>query len=234
MFFTLIPTLDKSDYIMPKTIIEYLHHHVAVKPDEIAFTFMPSKAEPLGVLTFKELWFEALSVANFLKSKTQAGDKVLLLYAPNLDYVIAFYGCLIAGVIAVPAPLPEDDATQIIDVVNECQPVLVLTTLREVSSIKKLWQEQSNLLKSISIFTTENSVSLLGELGAAVEIAPRTPAFLHYFSDSKKMNKEITITHSDIIETVKLLPLMSPGSTDDIFVGWLPFFNDIELVAQCS
>jgi acyl-CoA synthetase (AMP-forming)/AMP-acid ligase II len=218
---------------MPKTIIEYLHHQVAVKPDEVAFSFLPCATEPLAELTFRELWFEALSVANFLKSKTKEGDKVLMLYSPSLEYVVAFYGCFLAGVIAVPVPLPQNDAEKITEIVNKCQPVFVLTTLREVSTIKKIWQEQGDLLKSISIFTTENSVSLFGALEAVVEIAPSTPAFLHYFTDSENINKEMTITHSDIIETVKLLPLMSAEIVDDIFVGWLPFFNEIDLVAQC-
>lgn len=215
---------------MPETIIEYLHHHVVVKPDEVAFSFLPSKTEPLAELTFRELWFEALSVANFLKSKTQAGDKVLLLYPTDLNYVVAFYGCLMAGVIAVPVPLPQNNAIQVIEVVEKCQPVLALTTLREVSTVKKFCQEQRGALQGISIFTTENSVSLFGALEAAVKIAPSTPAFLHYFADSKYINKEMTITHNDIMENVKLIQLMSEKSSDDIFIGWLPFFYDMDSV----
>jgi len=60
---------------MPKTIIEYLHHHVTVKPNDIAFSFLPSKTQPLTELTFREFWAEAISVANFLESKVQVGDK---------------------------------------------------------------------------------------------------------------------------------------------------------------
>jgi acyl-CoA synthetase (AMP-forming)/AMP-acid ligase II len=219
---------------MPNTIIEYLHHHVAAKPDEVAFSFLPSKTEPLTELTFREFWSEALSVANFLKSKTQTGDKVLLLYPPNIGYVVAFYGCLLAGVIAVPAPLPENNSKKTLEIVNKCQPVLVLTTLKEVSQIRSFCQEQTGILKSISIFTSENSVSLMGALEAFVEIAPRTPAFLNYFSDSNNMNDEVTMTHRDIIENLKRLPIKSPESSDDVFVGWLPFFSDMDLIALGS
>ena len=219
---------------MPKTIIEYLHHHVTVKPNDIAFSFLPSKTEPLTELTFREFWAEAISVANFLKSKVQVGDKVLLLYPPNIDYVVTFYGCLLAGVIAVPAPLPKNNATQAIKIVNECDPVIVLTTLREVTEIKTFWSKHKDLLNPISIFTSDNSVSHLGDLEVIIELDPEAPAFIHYFSDSKNMNKRITLTHNDIIETVKHLPLMSAERTDDIFVGWLPFFNDMDLIALCS
>jgi acyl-CoA synthetase (AMP-forming)/AMP-acid ligase II len=219
---------------MPKTIIEYLHHHVAIKPNDVAFSFLPSKTEPLTELTFREFWAEAISVANFLKSKVQVGDKVLLLYPPNIDYVVTFYGCLMAGVIAVPAPLPKNNSTQVINIVNECDPVLVLTTLREVTEIKTFWSKQKDLIKPLSIFTSDNSVSHLGDLEALFELEPEAPAFIHYFSDSKNMNKGMTLTHKDIIENVKHLPLMSAERTDDIFVGWLPFFNDMDLIALCS
>jgi acyl-CoA synthetase (AMP-forming)/AMP-acid ligase II len=219
---------------MPKTIIEYLHHHVAIKPNDVAFSFLPSKTEPLTELTFREFWAEAISVANFLKSKVQVGDKVLLLYPPNIDYVVTFYGCLMAGVIAVPAPLPKNNSTQVIDIVNECAPVLVLTTLREVTEIKKFWSKEKDLINPLSIFTSDNSVSHLGDLEVLFELDPEAPAFIHYFSDSKNMNKGMTLTHNDIIENVKHLPLMSAERTDDIFVGWLPFFNDMDLIALCS
>jgi acyl-CoA synthetase (AMP-forming)/AMP-acid ligase II len=226
--------IRKSDYIMPKTIIEYLHHHVSIKPNDVAFSFLPSKTEPLTELTFKEFWSEASSVANFLKSKVKVGDKVLLLYPPNIDYVVTFYGCLLAGVIAVPAPLPKNNSTQVINIVNECEPVLVLTTLREVSEIKTFWQKNKESINRLSIFTSDNSVSHAGELEVFDELDPKAPAFVHYFSDSKNMNKGMTLTHADIIENVKHLPLMSGETTDDIFVGWLPFFNDMDLIALCS
>ena len=219
---------------MPKTIVEYLHHHVANKPNEIAFSFLPSSTEPLAELTFVEFYSEALSVANFLKSKVHVGDKVLLLYPQNIDYVVTFYGCLLAGVIAIPAPLPKNNPTQIINIINECKPVLALTTLREVSEIKAFWGKHKDVTDSISIFTSDNSVAYLVDLEPLIELDPQAPAFVHYFSDSKNMCKSLMLTHNDILETVKHLPLTYAERMDDIFVGWLPFFNDMDMIDLCS
>jgi acyl-CoA synthetase (AMP-forming)/AMP-acid ligase II len=216
----------------PKTIIEYLHHHVATKPDEIAFSFLPTGTSLFSELTFKEFWFEALSVANFLKSKTQNGDKVLLLYPPSLDYVITFYGCLLAGVIAVPIALPQKNASKIVKMVNDSKPVLALTTLNEISTVKAFWRKQEHLVQSLDFFTTNNSVSLLGDLGAVIEIAPRSPAFLHYIAGVAGTEKEVMVTHTEIIENFSHLSSVSTEQTDDVFVGWLPFFHDNDLNAQ--
>lgn len=219
---------------MPKTIIEYLHHHVANKPNEVAFSFLPSSKEPLTELTFVEFYSEALSVANFLKSKVHVGDKVLLLYPPSIDYIVTFYGCLLAGVIAIPAPLPKNNPAQIINIINEREPVIALTTLREVSEIKNFWGKHKDATHSINIFTSDNSVAHLVDLEPLIELDPRAPAFVHYFSDSKNMCKSLVLTHNDILETVKHLPLISEERMDDIFVGWLPFFNDMDLIELCS
>jgi acyl-CoA synthetase (AMP-forming)/AMP-acid ligase II len=216
---------------LPKTIIEYLRQHVAVNPDELAFSFLPSDERSYSDITFKEFWSEALSVANFLKSKTQAGDKVLLVYPPSLEYVVTFYGCLLAGVIAVPIPLlyKNISAEQLPNIVRNDQLKLALTTLNDLSTVKDFWQQQKDFVQPLDFFTTNNSVSLLGDLGDAIEVAPRTPAFLQYFSEFTGENKEVVSTHEDIIENIKKLSSMSPEKSDDIFVGWLPFFHDVDL-----
>jgi acyl-CoA synthetase (AMP-forming)/AMP-acid ligase II len=216
---------------LPTTIIEYLRQHVAVNPDELAFSFLPSDEKSYSDITFKEFWSEALSVANFLKSKTQVGDKVLLVYPPSLEYVVTFYGCLLAGVIAVPIPLlyKNISAEQLPNILRNDQLTLALTTLNDLPTVKEFWQEQKDFVQPLDFFTTNNSVSLLGDLGDAIEVAPRTPAFLQYFSEFTGENKEVVSTHEDIIENIKKLSSMSPEKYDDIFVGWLPFFHDVDL-----
>lgn len=216
---------------MPKTIIEYLRQHVAINPDELAFSFLPSDKKYYSNITFKEFWSEALSIANFLKSKTQAGDKVLLVYPPSLEYVVTFYGCLLAGVVAVPIPLlyKNISAEQLPNIVKNDQLVLALTTLNDLPTVKNFWQTQKDLVQPLDFFTTNNSVSLLGDLGDVIEVAPRTPAFLQYFSGFTGEEKEVISTHEDIIENIKQLPSLSPEKADDIFVGWLPFFHDVDL-----
>jgi len=47
-------------------------------------------------------------MAAWLTSRPEASRPVLLLFEPDLDFWRAFLGCLYAGVIAIPAPLPHD------------------------------------------------------------------------------------------------------------------------------
>ena len=57
------------------------------------------------------------------------GGRALLLYPPGLEFIAAFFGCLYAGVVAVPAYLPRLNRpmTRLRSIVVDAQPCAVLT-----------------------------------------------------------------------------------------------------------
>ena len=58
-------------------------------------------------LTYGQLHRRALAIAARLKDESKPGDRALLLYPPGLEFIYAFFGCLCAGVIAVPMMIFE-------------------------------------------------------------------------------------------------------------------------------
>ena len=59
------------------------------------------------------------------------GDRALLLYPPGLDFIAAFFGCLYAGVVAVPAypPRPNDRSqSRLRAIAHDATPRAALTT----------------------------------------------------------------------------------------------------------
>ena len=53
-------------------------------------------------LTYSALDRDARTVGAALSARVERGDRALLMYPPGLDYVVAFFGCLFAGVVPVP------------------------------------------------------------------------------------------------------------------------------------
>ncbi|MHC5731468.1 MAG: AMP-binding protein, partial [Nostoc sp.] len=47
------------------------------------------------------------AIAVYLQSRLSPGERVLLVYPQGLEAIAAFFGCLYAGVVAIPAPAPE-------------------------------------------------------------------------------------------------------------------------------
>ena len=62
------------------------------------------------VVTFRELDRSAREVAAWLAARPEADRPVLLLFEPGIAFWRAFLGCLYAGVVAIPAPLPARSA----------------------------------------------------------------------------------------------------------------------------
>ncbi|WP_306297053.1 AMP-binding protein [Nostoc sp. C052] len=50
---------------------------------------------------------KARAIAAYLQSRLCVGERVLLVYPQGLEAIAAFFGCLYAGVVAIPAPAPE-------------------------------------------------------------------------------------------------------------------------------
>ena len=80
---------------------------VVVRWDELAFAFLGDGETVKDRLTYAELDRRARALAGLLRARDLSGAPVLLLYPPGLDYITAFFGCVYAGAIAVPAYPPH-------------------------------------------------------------------------------------------------------------------------------
>src|SRR5688572_26808929 len=92
------------------TLAGLLKARAAESPDREAYVFLADGELEAERLTWGELDVRARAVAWALRQSScppiGPGERVLLLYPPGLDFVAAFFGCLYAGVVAVPAYPP--------------------------------------------------------------------------------------------------------------------------------
>src|SRR3954469_19243460 len=89
------------------TLVELLRQRAAESPERLAFTFLVDADTVKETLTYGELDRRARSVAAALQSRPPRGERALLLSPPGPHYIGAFFGCLYAGVVAVPAYPPR-------------------------------------------------------------------------------------------------------------------------------
>ena len=85
------------------SFVDVLQERARSSPALEVYRFMQSGERPPAVMTCAELDAQARRIARALLGRAQPGDRALLLYPPGLDYVAGFFGCLYAGVVAVPA-----------------------------------------------------------------------------------------------------------------------------------
>ena len=83
-------------------LFDVVRQHASTRPDKVAYVALLDRETETGSLTFGELDRQARIIATYLQQKVSVGDRVLLLYPAGLDFVAGFFGCLYAGMIAVP------------------------------------------------------------------------------------------------------------------------------------
>ncbi|GIX01631.1 MAG: hypothetical protein KatS3mg112_0568 [Thermogutta sp.] len=86
----------------PTTLVELLRHRATYQPDDIAFIYLVDGETEEQPITYRELDRQARAIAAWLQTHDLVGERALLLYPPGLDFIAAFFGCLYAGVVAVP------------------------------------------------------------------------------------------------------------------------------------
>lgn len=110
-------------------LVELACRRANEQPGRTAYVFLQDGENESGRLTFAELDRRARTIAAKLQSMGMTGERALLLYPPGLDYIAGFFGCLYAGVVAVPAyPPSRRQKSRLLAVLNDAAPAVILTT----------------------------------------------------------------------------------------------------------
>src|SRR5690242_7730170 len=91
----------------PPTILDLLLHQAAERADQTLYSFQGDDEGEETPLSYAELDRRARRIAASLQEVARPGARVVLLYPPGPDYVAGFFGCLYAGMAAVPAYPPD-------------------------------------------------------------------------------------------------------------------------------
>jgi acyl-CoA synthetase (AMP-forming)/AMP-acid ligase II len=116
--------------IQATTLVELLQQRAQNQPDKLAYTFLVNGETEKASLTYAQLEQQARIIAAKLQSRVAAGERALLLYPSGLSYIAAFFGCLYANVIAVPAYPPRRNRSdqRLKAIAADTQAAVILTT----------------------------------------------------------------------------------------------------------
>ena len=213
-------------------LIQILQDRATQAPETLAYRFLQDGEGESDWLTFGQLGANVQSTAAYLRTVTNPGDRVLLLYPPGLDFIVAFLGCLCAQVIAVPAYCPSRNRhfQRIVAIAQDAQPSLLLTTHNWVERVASQLQEAG--LESLWCASLEGQRSTETVDWLSPEIEPDGLAFLQYTSGSTGNPKGVMVSHNNIMANLEMMKTAMHYDESTRFVSWLPLFHDLGLISQ--
>lgn len=224
------------------TYTELVLAHAAELAERDAFIFLrdTSAGAQTEHLTYAALDQSAKRIASWLQSHSAFGRQVLLLYPSGTDFIAAFVGCLYAGAVAVPAPLPGEQGhhfQRVTGIVQDAEVKAVLTDRANEAEIRA-WLAAEGLTGIECLATDSVDASgapAYGDPSAWVEpsFGPRHLAFLQYTSGSTSTPKGVMVTHGNLLANEAAIQ-RSTGTVDreSRLGGWLPFYHDMGLIGH--
>ena len=218
-----------DEHERPPTLLHALERHAGDRPDALACAWLNDVGASVASLTYGQLWRRIGVLAGELRSRASAGDRVVLLYGPGLEFVSAFLACLAAGVVAVPAYPPRNRRhhARLDAIVHDAQPALVLVGDVGVSRVDE-WL--AGLTVAPRRLDTGTVVSE-GVDGPDLRLPdPAGLALLQYTSGSTATPKGVMVTHANIAHNSECLRRAFHLGAHSVGVCWLPSFHDMGLI----
>ena len=224
------PDFSLGDNSTPSTLVELVRRRALDTPQRCAFAFLiEGEAETID-LNYGELDRRARAIGALLQSRRATGERVLLLFPPGLDYIAAFFGCLYAGAIAVPAYPPRLNRTirrlQAIAVDAEAAFALTPTnSLRPEGLLERIPDFQR-----LEWLATEDVAPGLEGEWHELAFAADTLAYLQYTSGSTATPKGVMVSHANVLHNSAFINRGFGHTPDSVALTWLPHFHDMGLV----
>ncbi len=215
----------------PTTLTELLRTLAVVQPESMAFVFLADGDQAEQKLNYIELDLRARVIAAWLQRHNAAGDRALLLFPPGLDFVTAFFGCLYAGVTAVPAypPRLNRPAPRIQGMVRDSQARFALTTGKILQSMQRRFDHMVELatLQWLDVESLADSVAADWQETA---FDADTLAFLQYTSGSTGDPKGVMVDHANLLHNLEVIRQGFQIKPAGVGVHWLPSYHDMGLI----
>lgn len=184
-------------------------------------------------LPYRDLDGAAKDIASWLQQRGLAGRQVLLLYPSGLDFVKAFVGCLYAGAVAVPAPLPSEQGQhfrRVSGIVRDARVGAVLTVAEHAPEVEA-WLAAEGFSDVVCLPTDQGTV---GDVAAwrDPQLGPEHLAFLQYTSGSTSAPKGVMVSHGNLLANEAAITRSADNTPDMVVGGWLPFYHDMGLIGH--
>jgi len=221
------------------SIPELLKHRAEQQANDLAYTFLDYDVDPAGfadTVTWSELHERVQAVAVRLLQCGSPGDRAAILAPQGLDYIVAFFGAMYAGFIAVPLPVPAPGGLdeRVVGALRDSAPTVLLTSSAVAAAVVPYASAQSGG-STAEVIEIDAIDPYFGPVPPAA-VSSSTIAYLQYTSGSTRQPAGVALTHKNVVSNLNQIirdyveHLGGEAPEGATMVSWLPFYHDMGLI----
>src|SRR5262249_2225200 len=77
-----------------------------------AYIYLDENGKESDQISFLLLRHKVFNIASCLQRRFKKGDKLVLAYSLGIDFVIAYYACVLSGIVVIPIPAGDQVETE--------------------------------------------------------------------------------------------------------------------------
>ncbi|TXH77533.1 MAG: fatty acyl-AMP ligase [Lysobacteraceae bacterium] len=211
--------------------LEIMHSRAHEEADGIACRFFKGADLAQETLTYHTLWQQAAGLAWRLRSLGLTRKRVLLICKSQKHFVVAFYACLIAHVVAVPTAPPRRQTLQsrLQILANDADVDAVICDADDILTSELRGRHKQ--LIAIDVRDAQNTEQDAGVWNEPFDFPqPSALAFLQYTSGSTGDPKGVAVSHGNLISNCAAIQDAMAITPESRLFTALPLFHDMGLV----
>lgn len=215
---------------MADTLVGLVRERAQAGGDGHAYGFLADGEQDLRSVTYGELEQRAAAIGAMLGERVAPGGRVLLVFEPGLDFLAAFFGCLFAGVVAVPVypptpARPEAGLASVARVGADCGAEAVLASpLTAPLATAAAGVAQ---LRGLPWLVPDGRPA---DGWRAPRVRPDSVAMLQYTSGSTGSPKGVVLRHRHLLGNLASMDWFTGRPATGTVVSWLPLYHDMGLI----
>lgn len=213
-----------------ETLADVLCARAEATPEATAFVFLEGGDRERDSFTFERLDRRARAIGRRLLETGAGGRAALLLHQPGLEFVATFFGCLYAGVVAVPGCatlLAARNRERLLSILRDSGANLILGSTHDGGAFG-----EGAGFDGVTLSDTKAVGDDEGGGWSPRRRVRDDVAYVQYTSGSTSKPKGIVIRHGNMMHNLHMMRAAFGTREGMTSVSWLPHFHDMGLVGM--
>ena len=187
-------------------------------------------------VSFADLHTRALGIlGNLQRLGAKPGDKLILFLANNEQFIDAFWGAVLGGIIPVPVAIgiSDEHRHKLLRIARKLGSAYLYTDRRSLERIRAFADSSGESDLSASLGARSLVVENLGDLsraGTPHDVQPEDTAFIQFSSGSTSDPKGVVLTHANLIANIDGSTQAGGFNDNDTSLSWMPLTHDMGLI----